>query len=126
MRIYGARIGHSRIHGKGGAVMNSLFPSFDHFNKPAPPVDVCARKHHGNPASADAFERADIAGDAAEALRIIRSKGKHGATAKEVAAEMNKSLNAVSGRCSRLKFLGLVRETAERRDHSTVLVVVEG
>ncbi len=98
-----------------------LPPSYDHFNKP---VDPCAGKHGGAETSVEAFERANITGDLEAALRFIRNTGEHGATAKEFAASLGKTINQVSGRFTTLKDdLKLIRPNGLKRDRCLVMVL---
>lgn len=101
--------------------MKSLFPQFDHQNKPPDPT---AGKHGGAETSVEAYDRANINGDLAAALGFIRDQKSHGATAKEFAAHLGKSLNAVSGRFTTLKELELIRPNGLKRDGCFVLVAV--
>lgn len=64
--------------------------------------DVCARKHLNAPTSVEANKRVDKSKDRAFILALIE---KNGTTySKEAAREMNKPLNAISGRFSELRY----------------------
>jgi|JFJP01.1.fsa_nt_gi predicted transcriptional regulator len=78
--------------------------------------DVCARKSRGNAERAEANAKA--AGGKRDArlavLALIRQAQGEGMTCKEVAARLGKWMNAVSGRFSELKALGIVRQAGRR------------
>lgn len=94
-----------------------------------PPVDpdICASRHGGNEQSQAAYERIEDGLPAARqaCLDLIRSRGRLGATAKEVAERLGKPLNAISGRLSELKAAGLVVDSQMRLDGCAVLVAAE-
>jgi predicted transcriptional regulator len=47
-------------------------------------------------------------------MRLIRNAGDSGLTCKEAAAALGKGMNAVSGRFSELKTLGMIRMVGRR------------
>lgn len=85
--------------------------------------DISAGKHKGNEQSVRAHRyNHNLEADRNEVLRLIAECPR---TMKEIAAVMGKEFNAVSGRGSELKRLGLVRKTGEVRDGSAVLEVIQ-
>lgn len=92
--------------------------------------DICAGRHGGAPASVDAFEavKPSRPEHRTAVLDLVIAAGLRGITSKEIAARLGLALHKVSGRCSELKALGLVRVackpdgTEYRRDRAAVLV----
>lgn len=85
--------------------------------------DITESRHGGNAESVSANPSDEAkANDQVRVLAFIAGQGTHGATAKEVARHLGKSLNCVSGRCSELRKLGQVFPNGWRRDGSAVLV----
>jgi len=82
--------------------------------------DVTWNKHGGNPESNRAYDLGTSTreNDRLEVLRLIQERPR---SMKEIAALMGKGFNAVAGRGSELKALGLVQKTGEIRDGSAVL-----
>jgi hypothetical protein len=78
--------------------------------------DVCGRRSRGNAESRAANVKAAAGKRDArlKVLALIRRAGADGLTCKEAAAALNKGMNAVSGRFSELKALGLVRQVGRR------------
>jgi hypothetical protein len=92
--------------------------------------DITARRHKGSATSKAAFERGHShhANDEARVLDIIteatRSRTRYGVTSKEIAAQMGKPLNAISGRISSLKAQDKIKGIGHRRDGCEVLVAI--
>lgn len=77
-------------------------------------TDVCDARHQGNAASIDANpDSSDKQRDRELVLKIINNS--LGVTSKEIAEQMGKSLNCISGRISELKRSDLI-EVFGRRD----------
>jgi hypothetical protein len=78
--------------------------------------DICAPRHRGNQASREANKRVDKLTDNRRVLDIIKRRIR--THSKEIAAIMNKPLNAISGRIAYLKEHGYIRERNDlpRRD----------
>lgn len=81
--------------------------------------DVCFSRHKGSPESVDANKRVDKTKGQQEVLTLL-SRGAW-LTSKEIAALLNKPLNAVSGRLSELRAMGKIEKTGERRCGAAVL-----
>lgn len=94
------------------------------------PPDLCAGRHRGNEQSRAAYRRGEETGahsrDYWTALRLIHEAGDGGMTSKELAAAMEKPINAISGRRTELLADGLIREDGRRRDGCAVVVGVPG
>lgn len=93
--------------------------------------DITARRHKGNAASRAAFERSapHHANDEAKVLEIIAAATRsvrYGITSKEIAEQMRKPLNAISGRISSLKAQGKIKGIGHRREGCEVLIVCDG
>ena len=86
------------------------------------PLDICERRHRGNAESIAANLRADKQKGRTAVLSVLIS---HPATAKEIAAQLGVGINVISGRCSEIKMLGLVRATGVRRSGSMELELVK-
>jgi len=86
-----------------------------------PLFDVCANRHKGAIASVEANERVQKERDNEIALSIIKRKFR--THSKEVAREMGKNLNTMSGRLSWLKANGYIKERPdlERREGCCVI-----
>tara|TARA_B100000686_G_scaffold354426_1_gene464605 strand:- start:3031 stop:3387 length:357 start_codon:yes stop_codon:yes gene_type:complete len=85
--------------------------------------DICANRHNGNAESINA--------DPAESIKtrsrreVFRLINQHdGITSKEIAKQMGRRLNCISGRISELKKQGLV-EVRGRRNACAVLRVAD-
>ena len=105
-----------------------LFPDLPQGESPYPdPRDITARKHGGNPQSADAFDsvKDHLPAARARVLEKIRAAGVHGLTVKEIARALGKGLNAVSPRLTELLDAKAVKDSGRRRDGCRVLVVVK-
>ena len=85
--------------------------------------DITFNKHHGNEESNDAYIKAlpSMAESRRACYDLIAERPR---TAKECAVELGKPFNAVSGRLSELKKMGLVEKTPMRRDGGAVLQVI--
>ena len=90
--------------------------------------DPCERKHGGNANSVAAFDRVyqTLSNRQAAVYAHIAAAGSHGATMKEVAADLGVQLNTISGRRVQLVAKGLIRGTGVSRAGSEVFVAVEG
>jgi len=83
--------------------------------------DVCVRKHRGNKESREANPSAKTKIRMRQyVLHYLKPKPQ---TSKELAQMMMKPLNAISGRISELKAMGLIEPTGERRRKCAVLRV---
>lgn len=69
-------------------------------------VDVCERKHGGAATSIAANKRVNKEADNQKVLKIIREKGV--SWSKQIANEMGKPLNCISGRITFLKANGYI------------------
>jgi hypothetical protein len=85
--------------------------------------DVTYSKHHGNSESNEAFAQNQSTRDTDRqtVLELIRELPR---TMKQIASIMGKGFNAVAGRGSELKALGLVKKTGEVIDGSAVLMAI--
>jgi hypothetical protein len=85
--------------------------------------DITYGRHHGNPESNAAFSHGASTreNDRQQVLELIQECPR---SMKEVARMMGKGFNAVAGRGSELKALGLVEKTGEVRAGSAVLRAV--
>ncbi len=81
--------------------------------------DVCAKRHKNNPESDRAFQSIrDILTKREQQVFDIIQLNTNGITAEEVADIMGVSVNTISGRCSRLKFIGRIRKNGTRSTRS--------
>lgn len=87
--------------------------------------DICAARHRHSPESVDANAGVEKIRDQATVLYLVRAAGPRGRTSKEIAREMGRGLNCISGRLTELKVSGAVVRTDERRDGAAVLVAEE-
>jgi hypothetical protein len=85
--------------------------------------DISYSRHHGNPESDAAFchNQSTRDNDRQMVLELIRELPR---SMKQIAIIMGKGFNAVAGRGSELKAMGLVKKTGEIRDGSAVLVAI--
>ena len=86
--------------------------------------DVCISRHRDSPASIEANERIRNSKSADRAAVWDLASRLADFTSKELAVQLDKPLNSISGRISELKAAGLIRETEYRRDRCAVLVAV--
>lgn len=86
--------------------------------------DICISRHRDSVASneANARLRTSKSQDRAAVWALAVKLGEF--TSKELAVQLDKPLNAISGRISELKSLGLIRETEYRRSGCAVLRAV--
>lgn len=97
--------------------MSTSFPLLDQ-------LDICQSRHGGAEASIAAHDRIKAGKQEMydRILRIVRTKGN--ATSKEIAAELGKQLNTVSGRFAEMKQRGMLKSSGETREGAAVLVEV--
>lgn len=88
-------------------------------------VDPCERKHGGNPQSVAAHERVKYTKEEVykRTTALLKARGSHGATSKEIAAAFGVELNTISGRFSEMKQMGWIKENGERRNGAAVLIL---
>lgn len=86
--------------------------------------DICIARHGDSAVSNDANRRARESKSKVRAAIYALICALPDATSKELAAKLDKPVNAISGRISELKAAGLVRETVFRRGGCAVLKAV--
>lgn len=74
--------------------------------------DVCENRHKGNSESIAAHAKVDKTRGQIEVIEALKFCPR---TSKELAEYLNRPLNAISGRLSELKMLGIIEATGERR-----------
>ena len=91
--------------------MTDLFPTLQPDKKPcqglwdarkAPEPDICEKKHGGAETSQEAYTKVDLTKARQEVFEAIRKRGATGATLHEIAEELGRPVNAISGRISEL------------------------
>jgi len=83
------------------------------------PFDVCAGRHGGNRESVAANPARFSKRDTHATIMLLLSTAPM--TSKRIAWELDRPLNAISGRLTELLSMGLIERTGERRDVCAVL-----
>lgn len=86
-------------------------------NQATLPFDITARKHRGDAMSAAANRKIHHSKESAREFicKLVESAGYFGMTSDEIAAELDVSVNRISGRLSELKALGPIIATDRTR-----------
>jgi DNA-binding transcriptional ArsR family regulator len=88
--------------------------------------DICRNRHRDNKESRDANPSDESKKDKYKTiLDLLEIYSACGLTSKEISGLTDKSLNAISGRLSELKAMGLIEPTGERREGAAVLRLVK-
>lgn len=95
-------------------MIRTVQPSLFRAGHKSLPTDICANRHKNNPASVEANRKVDKSKDRAAVLAVVERLGM--SYSKEIARELGKPLNAISGRLSELKALGLLHVLDEKRE----------
>lgn len=82
-------------------------------------LDVCARRHGGDPQSAEAFRRGNKAADRERVYAFIVARGAQGATLDEYSEATGRPPNALSGRFRELFEAKRIYKTLETRPTRT-------
>lgn len=84
--------------------------------------DICRNRHRGSPESVAANPSQEHKRQSHERILALLVQKKM--TGKEIADAMNVPFNTISGRCSEMKALKLIRKTGVRRDGAAELEIV--
>jgi predicted transcriptional regulator len=87
--------------------------------------DICRSRHRDNKESRDANPAGVVKKQVQKVVLSLLQIKSHGMTSKEIADVLDRPLNAISGRISELKALGLVEPTGERKEGCAVLRLVK-
>lgn len=91
--------------------MTDLFPNLEPLQKPceglwaatkAKEPDICQNRHGGAETSQEAYSKVDLTKARQEVFNAIQRRGATGATLHEIADDLDKPVNAISGRISEL------------------------